>query len=337
LESIKHVLIIRLTSMGDVAMTIPVIRIVLKQHPALKISILTKPIFIELFREFKKANLIAIETKGRHAGLLGIFRLRNELKELNIDAVIDLHNVLRTNILKFLWGRNFHQIDKSRKQKKNLINGRAFKQIKTTHQRYLDVFNKLNMNVAFSKPLFPIKSDLQKHKTKTTIDLNKKLIGIAPFAKHEAKTYSFEKTKEVIEWASREHTILLFGGGEIEGKLLGEISDNNKNVFSLVKGFSLSDQMDFISNLDLMISMDSANGHLAAMYGIKVITIWGVTHPFAGFSPFNQKIENSIMPDRNKYPKIPTSIYGDKYPEGYKNVINSISAEEIIKKIKETI
>ena len=108
----------------------------------IKISILTKPIFLELFREFKKANLIAFETKGRHSGLIGIFRLKNELKELNIDAVIDLHNVLRTNFLKFLWGRNFHQIDKGRKQKISLIKGRFFKQIKTTHQRYLDVFNK---------------------------------------------------------------------------------------------------------------------------------------------------------------------------------------------------
>ena len=129
----------------------------------------------------------------------------------------------------------------------------------------------------------------------------------------------------------------MFGGGEIEEKLLGKISENNKNVFSLVNGFSLSDQMDFMSNLDLMISMDSANGHLAAMYGIKVITIWGVTHPYAGFLPFHQNIKNSIMPDRNKYPKIPTSIYGDKYPKGYKNAIDSISTEEIIQKIKETL
>jgi ADP-heptose:LPS heptosyltransferase len=323
--------------MGDVAMTIPVIRTVIEQHPKVKISILTKPIFLELFREFKKANLIAFETKGRHSGLIGIFRLKNELKELNIDAIIDLHNVLRTNFLKFLWGRNFHQIDKGRRQKTSLINGTVFKQIKTTHQRYLDVFNKLNMNVSIAKPVFPKKTNLEKYNKKVIIDSNKKLIGIAPFAKHEAKTYSFEKMKRVIEYVSEEHIILLFGGGEIEGKLLGKISENNKNVFSLVNGFTLSDQMDFMSNLNLMISMDSANGHLAAMYGVKVITIWGVTHPYAGFLPFNQNTENSIMPDRKKYPKIPTSIYGDKYPEGYKNAINSISTEEIIQKIKEIL
>ena len=318
-------------------MTIPVIRIVLKQYPRIKISILTKPVFIELFREFENVNLIPAEIKGRHRGLIGIFRLRNELKELNIDAVIDLHNVLRTNFLKFLWGRNFHQIDKGRKQKTSLIKGRFFKQIKTTHQRYLDVFNKINMNVSISKPVFPKKSSLEKHNKKVIIDSNKKLIGIAPFAKHEAKTYSFEKMKKIIEYVSEEHIILLFGGGEIEEKLLGKISENNKNVFSLVNGFSLSDQMDFMSNLDLMISMDSANGHLAAMYGVKVITIWGVTHPYAGFLPFHQNIKTSIMPDRKKYPKIPTSIYGDKYPKGYKNAIDSISTEEIIQKIKETL
>ncbi|MFL2638051.1 MAG: glycosyltransferase family 9 protein, partial [Flavobacteriaceae bacterium] len=109
----------------------------------------------------------------------------------------------------------------------------------------------------------------------------------------------------------------------------------NKKVFSLAEEFSLSDQLDFISNLDLMISMDSANGHLAAMYGVKVLTIWGVTHPYAGFAPFNQSSKYSILVDKNTYPKIPTSIYGNKYPKGYEKAINSISAEEIVKKVEE--
>jgi len=143
--------------------------------------------------------------------------------------------------------------------------------------------------------------------------------------------------KEVIVNISKEHTVLLFGGGEKETKQLKTISEKNENVFSIVQPFSLNEQLDFISNLDLMISMDSANGHLAAMYGIKVITIWGVTHPYAGFAPFNQNSKHSILVDRNRHPKIPTSIYGNKFPEEYRQAINSISPEKIINKIKESI
>ena len=337
MEAIKHILIIRLSSMGDVAMTVPIVRLVQRDFPATKISVLTKPGYIEIFREFKKANIIAIDLEEKHKGLLGLVKLYYELKQLGIDAVIDLHGVLRTNFLKFLWGKNFYQIDKGRNEKEKLIKGKHFKQLKTTHQRYSDVFKNINYNLNFSNIVFPKKTNLSGHAITNKIDFNKKLIGIAPFAKHKAKTYSLEQMKEVMGSISKEYTILLFGGGESEVKQLKTISEGNENIFSLAEGFMLSDQLDFISNLDLMISMDSANGHLAAMYGVKVLTIWGVTHPYAGFAPFNQSSKYSILIDKNRYPKIPTSIYGNKSPEEYKQAINSITPEEIIKKIKEII
>jgi|TARA_B100001146_G_scaffold207552_1_gene203044 ADP-heptose:LPS heptosyltransferase len=323
--------------MGDVAMTVPVIRLVRKHSPGIKISILTKPIYQKIFREIEDINLIKLEDKGQHKGLIGLMRLNRQLKKTGIDAVIDLHKVLRTNFLKIIWGKNFYQIDKGRKAKENLINGSVFKQLKTSHQRYLDVFKNINFNLSLSNIEFPKKSNLSKHAITTKIDFTKKLIGIAPFAKHKAKTYSLEQMKEVIGNISKKHTILLFGGGENEAKQLKTISEENENVFSLAGGFLLTDQLDFISNLDLMISMDSANGHLAAMYGVKVLTIWGVTHPYAGFAPLNQSSKYSILVDKNKYPKIPTSIYGNKSPEEYKQAINTITPKQIIEKIQEII
>lgn len=317
-------------------MTVPIIRLVLEQNPDIKLSVLTKAPYIEIFREFKQIDVITLDTKRKHKGLLGLLKLRKELKELKIDSVIDLHNVLRTNFLKLFWGKGFYQIDKGRKEKRALINGK-FQQIKTTQQRYLDVFEESKIKINKSKIKFPEKSNFRQYKISNKINLNTKLIGIAPFAKHESKTYSLEKMTQVISYVSKKHTVLLFGGGEKEEKILQNIANENNNVFNLTKNLSLSNQMDFISNLDLMVSMDSANGHLAAMYGVKVITIWGVTHPYAGFTPFNQNPSLSITVDRKKYPKIPTSIYGNKYPEDYKNAINSIAAKEIIKKIEQTI
>ena len=83
--------------------------------------------------------------------------------------------------------------------------------------------------------------------------------------------------------------------------------------------------------------MDSGNGHLAAMFGVPVLTIWGVTHPAAGFAPIHQPKEFQILPDLEKYPLIPTSIYGNKYPDGYLNCFNTIAPEEIVDTIKKCL
>ena len=86
-----------------------------------------------------------------------------------------------------------------------------------------------------------------------------------------------------------------------------------------------------------MLSMDSGNGHLAAMYGIPVVTLWGVTHPYAGFAPFGQNEENSILSDREKYPLIPTSVYGNKMPNGYDKAMESISPSKVVNKVEQIL
>ena len=83
-----------------------------------------------------------------------------------------------------------------------------------------------------------------------------------------------------------------------------------------------------------MLSMDSGNAHIAAMLGVKVITLWGATHPYAGFSPFNQPFENALVSDRNQFPKLPTSVYGNKKIEGYENAMRTISPEKIVLSIQ---
>ena len=95
--------------------------------------------------------------------------------------------------------------------------------------------------------------------------------------------------------------------------------------------------MAVISNLDVMISMDSANGHVASLFGVNVITIWGATHPFTGYSPFNQPHKNSIIPDSKRFPKVPVTVYGSKCPKDYENAINSIRPEIIFKRVKEIL
>ena len=111
--------------MGDVAMTVPVLRALAQQYPQLKITILTWSFFKPFFRDLETVEVLEADLKGSHKGILGLYRLSKTIHSLNVQAVADLHNVLRSKILKlFLRDVPFKQIDKGRTEKKALIAGK---------------------------------------------------------------------------------------------------------------------------------------------------------------------------------------------------------------------
>lgn len=316
-------------------MTVPVLRAFTDRYPEVKITVLTREFFRPFFRDLINVEVFAADLKKEHKGVFGLYKLSKQLKGLKVDAVADLHNVLRTKILKvFFLGSVFKQVDKGRKEKRALIGGKLFQQLKTTHKRYADVFEKLGYKMDLSHPKeFKIHS-LSNKVLDVIGNNNGKRIGIAPFAQYESKMYPLDLLEEVIEKLSKKHQILLFGGGQREVKILEAFQKRYENVVNLAGKFSIDEELDVISNLDVMLSMDSGNGHLAAMLGVKVVTIWNVTHPFAGFLPFNQSDGHQLLPDRKLYPLIPTSIYGNKYPKEYVEASRTISSEKVISRIE---
>jgi ADP-heptose:LPS heptosyltransferase len=337
-KPIKHILVIRLSAMGDVAMTVPVLRAFTQQYPDIKLTILTKAFFTPFFNNIPNVTVYAAEVGTKHKGVLGLYRLSKELRELNIDAVADLHNVLRSKILLcFLFGIKAVQIDKGRTEKKALVTGQKIQQLKTTHQRYADVFEKLGFHVDLSNPTFPKNESLSLKISNITGDKTCKWIGIAPFAAHESKMYPLDLMEQVIAHLSKSYKVILFGGGSNEIEILNALENKFHNTINIAGKLTLEDELNLISNLDIMLSMDSGNAHIAAMLGIKVVTIWGVTHPYAGFAPFNQPEDYRILSDRKQFPLIPTSVYGNTYPENYNEASRSILPETIIKKIESII
>jgi len=343
--NIKHILVIRSSAMGDVAMTIPVLLAFREAYPNIKITVLTKAIFAPFFTKIPNLNIKVFETETAHKGILGIQKLTKELKAEGIDAIADLHNVLRTNILKNLLrfsGIPFVQIDKGRAEKKALTSwdNKIFKPLKTTHQRYADVFKNLGFSLNFPGNQFVLRKEKIAPETQELLGFDtQKWIGIAPFAKHQGKIYPLDNLTKVISKLNdtNNYKIILFGGGKEEINTLSVIDKTFENVLSIAGKLPFSEELHLISNLDLMLSMDSGNGHLAAMYKVPVVTIWGVTHPYAGFAPYAQPASNGLLSDLKKYPKIPTSIYGNKVPEGYEHVMKSISPQAILDKIIEVI
>jgi ADP-heptose:LPS heptosyltransferase len=327
--------------MGDVAMTVPVIRAFVEQNPNVKITVVSRPFFKPFFNGIPNVNFFAVDVKGRHKGLKGILKLHSDLKQLNIDAVADLHNVLRSQILRILFalsGKKVAHTDKGRAEKRALTRAqdKIFSPIKTMVERHVDTFKMLGFSIDLSNPKFPQKVNLAEDILKITeVKTTQKWIGIAPFAQYDSKVYPQDLMKKVIEELASDTTnkIFLFGGGNKEIEILNSFSNCNQSVINVAGKLKLQQELDLISNLDVMLSMDSGNSHMAAMLGIKVITLWGATHPFAGFSPFNQPFENCLVSDREKFPLLPTSVYGNKKVEGYQNAMRSINPDEIVNKI----
>lgn len=338
----EHILIIRLSAMGDVAMTVPVLRAFYIQNPDVKITVVSRPFFKPFFDTIPNVSFFGVDLKKRHKGFLGLIRLFLDLKKFRITHVADLHNVLRSKVVRNLFalsGKKVAATDKGRADKKALTRAenKIFQPTKSMFERHVETFKKLGFQIDLSHPSFPKQAVLSNEILNKIGEISgMKLIGIAPFAQYESKVYPLDLMQNVIDELAKKHNqkILLFGGGENEIQQLNQLQNQHENVIVVAGKLTFQEELQLISNLDVMLSMDSGNAHIAAMLGVKVITLWGATHPYAGFKPFNQPMENCLVSDRTKYPLLPTSVYGNKIVSGYEDVMRSISVQEIVTSIE---
>jgi len=333
----KHILVIRLSAMGDVAMTIPVLQQLLQQNPQTHLTVLTRQLFAPLFEGLPRTSAFPVEIKGRHKGITGVFKLFKDLrKQYQFDAVADLHNVLRSKLIRFLFnmaGVRSAAIDKGRKEKRQLtakVNKKLIP-LKTGFQRYADVFHSLGLSIVldtaqqvFSKQELPesASSLFAPHKMK---------ICFAPFAKHNTKMFPVEKLKNIIKdfVKSDDCQVFLLGGGKEEVIALNEWEKEFEGVINLAGKYSFAEELAIISNMDVVVSMDSANMHLASLYGVPVVSVWGATHPHAGFYGWGQRDENAAQIDL--YCR-PCSVFGNKPCYRGDHACMEVLPEEMIKK-----
>jgi len=330
--------------MGDVAMTVPVIRAFVKQYPDIRITFVSRPFFKPFFEGIPNLDFFAFDAKERHKGFSGLIRLFQDLRKFNIDAFADLHNVLRSKVVRTLFalsGKKTASVDKGRAEKKALTRAenKIFEPVTSMFERHVKVFQELGFQIDLSNPVFPSKQEMDKEIIDLIGEKNQNWIGIAPFAQYDSKVYPQDLMQKVIDSLSgnANHKILLFGGGNKEIQILNQFAEGKENVIVIAGKIAFRQELQLISNLDVMLSMDSGNAHIAAMLGVKVITLWGATHPYAGFLPFNQALGSALVSDRNQFPKLPTSVYGNKKVEGYEDAMRTIKPEEIVEKINSNL
>lgn len=325
--------------MGDVAMTVPVVHSFALQHPEMRITVLTRKIYKPLYAWApSNVDVMGVDLK-QYGGVTGLERLFREVNKRRFDAVADLHDVLRTKYLRTrfrLSGVPVAVIDKGRSEKHALIgHGCDRAALKPMFERYVDVLRALGFRteVTFERVFDP------KHENFKPLELRigrkpagQRWIGIAPFAAHEGKIYPLPMMEKVVRMlASQGDRVFLFGAGEKEKSILESwAAQNIQSVCGQLGG--LYNEMLLMSKLDVMLAMDSANMHIAALTATPVVSIWGATHPKAGFTPWNQPMDRILQID--DLTCRPCSIYGNKPCQfGDQRCMTRITPEEIVRKI----
>ena len=327
---IKKLLAIRLSALGDICMTLPVINSFCRAYPDVELTLLTsKPgaAITKAVLHLPNLQIVAINKKD-YSGLMGANRLYKEMRAYHFDAIADLHDVLRTKwtALRFrIAGYPVAVIDKGRGDKKKLVSHKIESQLTSGIERYKKVFTDLGFD-------FEVDYQGSEHRLDSTAKLLS--IGIAPFAQHQGKIYPTDKMQEVVNRlveARPDLHIYLFGGPEDQAKLQPWADAHPEQVTNVAGKQTFAEDLALMSGLRLMISMDSANMHLASLVGLRCLSIWGATHIHAGFLGYGQQKDDVIdlsLPCR------PCSIYGNKACKyGDYRCLNTIAPEEIVKRI----
>lgn len=325
-------------------MLLPLLYSVARANPKDEFTLLTQPFLANLLLS-PPDNLEAmtIDTKGEERSLWGLCMYIDRLREEHFDLHLDLHDVLRTKFVRMclaISGTKVFSLDKPRAARKALLKPEGHKDLRheiSMLECYREVFRKAGLEVPNELHPLQVKPESShpylQEKYPEAFE-GKALVGIAPFASTESKTYDLVLMEQTVERLSRGGVnVYLFGGRGREAELLSAWEQRYPRVRSLAGQLELSDELSLISRLSVMVSMDSANMHFASLVGRPVISIWCATHPAAGFLGIGQRredcLQNEVLACR------PCSIFGQvkSCVKGNMPCRRGITPEQILDKI----
>lgn len=324
----RHILVLRLSAMGDVAMLPYAVDALSKAYPDVKITVVTRPEFKPFFAN-TNIEFFPADIRHEYNGVRGLFTLSKALKKLGADAFADEHDVLRSIFLRTamrLHGLRVAKIDKGHAEKREALKNRGNDiQLKHTVERYCDTFRKLGFDVPSPRPV--VKAAREK-------DWGGVSIGFAPFSAHRGKSCPEPLRREITRLLSRRFDrVFIHGGSGAEADFAREMEQiypNVEAVFGKVDG--LGGEMELISKQDCMVSMDSLAMHLASLTGTPVVSIWGATHPKLGFLGYGCDPEGVVQADLECRP---CSTYGNRECRfGTYRCLSEISAEEVVDRVE---
>jgi ADP-heptose:LPS heptosyltransferase len=336
----KNIVVLRLSSMGDVLLTLPVIHGVLSLNPDLQIIFVTRKRFVPYFSEIDRLIAIPFDPSGKHQGFPGLWKLFREIRHYRFSKVVDLHGIIRTwylDSLFLLTGSRVYRINKHRNLRSKILKDNSLN-VSVPHatDRYLDVFLKAGFKGEISKVAFVSLPDIPESKKPINGVVR---IGIAPISKHRPKNWALNYVADLIGLLQQRYSaeIHLFGGLDDQWTLN---SLSGTNIFNHAGVLDPLDEVSFIKTLDVFVSMDSANMHLASLVGVPVVSIWGATDPKLGFAPLYQPDGNALYADPSQVECRPCSVFGEIPCQRTKApmiCMKSIRPEQVSNKISEIL
>jgi ADP-heptose:LPS heptosyltransferase len=287
MEKKLKILVIRFSSIGDIVLTFHALRCLKEKHPNAEVHFLTKSTYKEL--------LLASTFHDKTLFFEGdLKQTKGEIRKENYSHIIDLHNNLRTRLLtvgisgvqlKRLVKLNWKKWLLTRLKKNKLPN-------KHVVDRYIDAFTDLDVksdhkNTAFFVPnTFEI--ELNRY------DLRKKsFLAIAMGAQYRTKKFPVASLIEVIE--SYDLPIVLLGGHtEQEDSKKIQAAFPQKKMYNLCGELSLLASASILSQAKTVLTNDTGLMHIAAMFDVPIVSIWGNTVPAFGMSPYRPGNEKSV-------------------------------------------
>lgn len=315
---------LRFSSMGDVAISVPVIYKLLENNKNLQIDFYTKKPFSDLFiHKNERLKVLEVDFKNKYSGFLGLLKLFFYIKKQRYDFVIDIHNVLRTWVLglfALLFNIKLFVVDKQRSKKKAILNKKKEK-VDRVYKTYLNTFKKTGIDISFSWEIRKIKKQ------------NKYVVGVSPFASNKGKTLPLKILYSLLEEVSKKTNIeYVFYGSKNEKIIINSFLENKKINYYISKSKSIKEEILEMRNLDFMISMDSANMHLSSIAKTPVFSIWCSTKPNLGFLGIGQSKDMII--ENDKLSCSPCSVFGtNKCINKNKFECYNISVKNSVKKI----
>ena len=340
----RNVLVVRLSALGNVAMTIPVLYPVCRANPDTRFIMLTKKWPASMFHD-RPANLkvVDFDVNENHSGLFGLLKLAAQLYKLyDIDAVADLHNVSGTWIIDAylkLRGAKVARMNREKSKRRALVNHRTNEPVTPIHERYRWVFRELGFETPDNFTHLYEGREMPDSPIVPKKEPGQRWIAISPFSSHRQKAYPLEQMEKVIAELVKQdnYWVFLMGGGKSEKIALRSIARKYKNVVSMAEvKHRFIDEYALLGKCDLMLTMESANMHLASLVDLQAMTIWGPTSPACGYLGYNQVVEDDIQLDMDCRP---CSITGDK-PCKYgdfpclKNIKPEYIAQHVIKAVE---
>lgn len=304
----RRLLVLRTSAMGDVAMLPHALRALLAAYPGLRVTVATRPLFRPFFAGLD-VDFLDVDTRGEHRTLQGMWHLAAEARRLGVDAVADVHDVLRSQAFRLsmrLHGVPTARIDKGRAEKRRFIRcgGRGMEPLRHTVLRYCDTFRRLGF--VFDDPQ-PVARQPRPNPFGEKRGL---WVGFAPFSAHRGKTCPEPAAGETVRLlAERYERVFVHGGGGEERAFAERMERAYPNVTAVGGKVRLDGELDLIANLDCMVSMDSLAMHMAALVGTPVVSLWGATHPGLGFLGYGCDPAGIVQAD---LPCRPCSVFGNK-------------------------